>query len=74
MLTNLSGSCAILVEVMSCKKVHLLEKLSVVLIWIFVAVLLADPHSVRVGEESPNYSASFITLLVNIPFIICNEN
>ena len=49
---------------------HNLEKLSTLFIWVFVVVFLADPHSLRVGEESPNYGASLMTLLINIPFII----
>lgn len=29
-----------------------------------------DPESTRVGEKMPNIGASFMTLLVNLPFVV----
>jgi hypothetical protein len=53
-----------------CRKLHLYEYLGTFLIIAFVLVVCFDPNSTRVGEDSANIGASFMSLLVNFPFVI----
>ena len=70
LLSNLYGSLLCLVEIIICKPTHKYEMIGCFLIIVFVILFLLDPQSIRVGETDPNLTASLLTLLVNIPYII----
>lgn len=69
-LTNCYGATLSLIYMLLCRKLHLYEYLGTFLIIAFVLVVCFDPNSTRVGEDSANIGASFMSLLVNFPFVI----
>jgi hypothetical protein len=68
-LTNLFGSILCLIELALFFPKHKLEIIGSLLVFLFAAIFILDPHSTRIGEQEPNIRASLLTLLVNIPYI-----
>ena len=69
-MTNVYGATLSIIYILICKRLHKYEYIGTFLIITFVIVVCLDPKSTRVGEVMPNIGASFMTLLVNLPFVV----